>query len=355
MAPALRRTYGLTLGETGVLISATLVGSVASLIPWGLATDRVGERIVLVSGLAGCGVFLLAAARAHGFWQLALLLAAAGALGASVQSASGRAVTHWFAPSERGVALGIRQTAIPISGFLAAIALPPIVRAGGVSWGFAALGIACLAGGAVGGIVLREAEPAESGAPVAASGPLRDRRIWTLSVGSALILAPQLCVAGFAVLFLHEARGVPASAAAAALAVMQLLAIGGRIGAGRWSDLRRSRIGPLRTIALAAAVLVGLVGVLVAAPLAVLVPVLVAAGAVSMSWNSLSFAAAVELAGYGRSGSAIGLQQTVLNVPGAAYPGLFGAFVAATTWRAGFVVVAFFPLAGWRVLRALTR
>ena len=321
MAPALRRTYGLTLGETGVLISATLVGSVASLIPWGLATDRVGERIVLVSGLAGCGVFLLAAARAHGFWQLALLLAAAGALGASVQSASGRAVMHWFAPSERGVALGI----------------------------------ACLAGGAVGGIVLREAEPAESGAPVAASGPLRDRRIWTLSVGSALILAPQLCVAGFAVLFLHEARGVPASAAAAALAVMQLLAIGGRIGAGRWSDLRRSRIGPLRTIALAAAVLVGLVGVLVAAPLAVLVPVLVAAGAVSMSWNSLSFAAAVELAGYGRSGSAIGLQQTVLNVPGAAYPGLFGAFVAATTWRAGFVVVAFFPLAGWRVLRALTR
>ena len=148
---------------------------------------------------------------------------------------------------------------------------------------------------------------------------------------------------------------MPASAAAAALAVMQLLAIGGRIGAGRWSDLRRSRIGPLRTIALAAAVLVGLVGVLVAAPLAVLVPVLVAAGAVSMSWNSLSFAAAVELAGYGRSGSAIGLQQTVLNVPGAAYPGLFGAFVAATTWRAGFVVVAFFPLAGWRVLRALTR
>ena len=355
MAPALRRTYGLSLGETGLLISASLVGSVVSLIPWGLATDRVGERIVLVTGLAGCGAFLLAAAGAHGFWSLALLLAAAGGLGASVQSASGRAVMHWFAPSERGVALGIRQTAIPLSGFIVAVALPPIVRAGGVGWGFSALGIACLAGAAVGGLVLREAEPNGDGSFIAATGPLRDRRIWTLSIGSALILAPQLCVAGFAVLFLHEERGLSASAAAAVLAVMQLLAIGGRIGAGRWSDLRASRVGPLRAIALVAAILVGLVAVLVAAPLAVLVPALVVAGAVSMSWNSLSFAAAVELAGYGRSGSAIGLQQTVLNVPGAAYPGLFGAFVAATTWRVGFAVVALFPLAGWRVLRALTR
>ena len=87
MAPALRRSYGLSLGQTGVLISASLVGSVVSLIPWGLATDRVGERIVLVSGLAGCGAFLLAAASAHGFWQLGLLLAFGGALGASVPAA----------------------------------------------------------------------------------------------------------------------------------------------------------------------------------------------------------------------------------------------------------------------------
>ncbi len=355
MAPALRSAYDLTLGQTGLLISVSLVGSVVSLIPWGMATDRVGERVVLVSGLTGCGGFLLAASRAHGFWPLAFLLAGAGAFGASVQSASGRAVMHWFDPSERGLALGIRQTAIPLSGFLVAIALPPIVHSGGVGAGFATLGIACLVGAAVGGIVIREAPPSTRPATAAGSGPLRDRRIWTLSIGSAFILAPQLCVAGFAVLFLHEAHGLSDGAAAAVLAVMQLLAVGGRIGAGRWSDVRGSRVGPLRRIALASALLVGLTAVLVAAPLVVLVPVLIAAGVVSMSWNSLSFAAAVELAGYDRSGSAIGLQQTVLNVPGAAYPGLFGVLVAATTWRVGYAVVALFPLAGWRVLRALKR
>jgi hypothetical protein len=72
-----------------------------------------------------------------------------------------------------------------------------------------------------------------------------------------------------------------------------------------------------------------------------------------MSWNSLSFAAAVELAGAGRSGSAIGIQQTILNLPGVLYPALFGALVAVSSWRIGFVTVALFPLAGWYVLGAL--
>ena len=40
---------------------------------------------------------------------------------------------------------------------------------------------------------------------------------------------------------------------------------------------------------------------------------------------------------------------------GVLYPALFGALVAASSWRIGFVTVALFPLAGWRVLQALTR
>ena len=354
MAPFLRDRDHLSLAQTGFLISASLVGSVASLILWGLATDRVGERGVLVVGLGLCGAGLIAAAGARGFWQLGALLAFAGMAGASVQSASGRAVMHWFEPSQRGLALGLRQTAIPLSGFAISLALPPIVHAGGVGWGFATMGIACLAGAVVGGLVLREGPRPDVAVGVPAGpAPIRDKRIWQLSLGSALLIAPQLCVAGFTVLYLHERRGMTPGGAAAVLAVMQALAVGGRITAGRWSDLRASRLRPLRAIALAAAAFVGLTTLLLDAPLAVLVPVLVVAGVLSMSWNSLSFAAAVELAGHGRSGSAIGLQQTLLNAPGALYPGLFGALVAASSWHVGFAVVAVFPLLGWRVLRAL--
>src|SRR3954454_16698651 len=151
MAPSLRDDFHLSLGQSGVLLSGSLVGSVVSLIPWGLATDQVGERWVLLAGLGGCGVALLGAATTHTFEALFLLLVLAGFLGASVQSASGRAVMAWFPGSQRGLALGIRQTAIPISGFAASLALPPVVHAGGTGWGFAAVGVAGLGGGGGGG------------------------------------------------------------------------------------------------------------------------------------------------------------------------------------------------------------
>jgi sugar phosphate permease len=355
MAPALRTDLHLSLGRTGLLLSASLAGSVLSLIPWGLATDRFGERRVLVVGLGLCGAALIGASQVHGFAALAVLLAAAGLTGASVQSASGRAVMHWFPSSQRGVALAIRQTAIPLSGFAVSLAIPPVEHAGGVGWGFAALGLACLAGAAV-GLLIREG-PSRMPAPEEAVDvrPLRDRRLWTLSIGSALVIAPQLCVTGFAVVFLHDHRSLSAASAARVLAVMQVGAIAGRIAAGRWSDVRGSRIMPLRTIAIVAAALVALLGILVDAPLLALLPVLVIGGVLSMSWNSLSFAAAVELVGAGRSGSAIGVQQTILNLPGVLYPAVFGALVAVSSWRIGFVTVALFPLAGWYVLGALDR
>ena len=79
---------------------------------------------------------------------LCVLLALAGAAGSSVNSASGRAVMAWFPAEQRGLALGIRQAAIPIGGALAAIALPPIEQAGGVQAAFLAIAAVSFAGAA---------------------------------------------------------------------------------------------------------------------------------------------------------------------------------------------------------------
>jgi sugar phosphate permease len=351
MAPFLRHRFGLTLGETGVLISASLGGSVLTLVPWGYATDALGERAVLFVGIGACGLALTAGAAAHSFWPILGLLLLAGLAGASVQSASGRAVMAAFPAHQRGLALGIRQTAIPISGFLVSLALPPIVRAGGVGWGFATLGLACLAAAATGALVLHDVPPqqdAGNGRP-----PLRDAQVWRIAFGSALVVAPQMCVVGFTVLLLHDHRHLSASRAAAVLAVVQLLGIGARIGAGLWSDVVRSRLRPLRLIAVADTAAVLACATVLDAPLSALLPLLVIAGVLSMSWNGLAFAAAIEHAGHRRSGVAIGLQQSVLNGFGAVYPGLFGVLVGATSWTWAFLAVAAFPVLGVVVLRRL--
>ena len=52
LAPELREEYGLTLTEIGVVIAAVSIGSMFTLLPWGLLTDRLGERKVLGTGLA---------------------------------------------------------------------------------------------------------------------------------------------------------------------------------------------------------------------------------------------------------------------------------------------------------------
>ena len=132
---------------------------------------------------------------------------------------------------------------------------------------------------------------------------------------------------------------------------MNMLGIAARIGSGRWSDRVRSRIDPLRTLGLLITVGTAAVALLVDAPLAVLVPLLVVAGVLSLSWNALAFTAAAETAGIARSGAALGFQQTVLGAIVVIATPAFAALVGVTSWRTAFVVAAVCPFLGVLALR----
>src|SRR4029453_3089546 len=111
---------------------------------------RIGERVVRTAGRGVCGLLLVVAGQAETFWQLYILLFLAGAAGASVNSATGRAVMGWFDASQRGLALGIRQAAVPAGGLLGALVLPHF----SVHHAYAFLGCMCLVGAAAGAIFL---------------------------------------------------------------------------------------------------------------------------------------------------------------------------------------------------------
>ena len=86
-----------------------------------------------------------------------------------------------------------------------------------------------------------------------------------------------------------------------------------------------------------------------------LVPVLVVAGGIAMSWNGLAFVAAAEIAGPHATGAAIGLQQTLLGVVGIVAPIEIAAVVSASSWDVAFLTAGLFPLLGFALLRPLTR
>jgi predicted MFS family arabinose efflux permease len=236
---------------------------------------------------------------------------------------------------------------------LAALLLPPIEASGGVRAGLVALAAGCLAAALAGASGLREAPHAE-GDLTDIGHPVRDPRMWRLSIGSALVLAAQISILSFLILFLHSERGLSTAAAAGVFALIQALGAAARIASGRWSDRIRARIAPLRRLALSLTVTLAAAVALLSAPLPILIPVFVAAGALSLSWNGLSFTAAAELAGRARARAALGFQQTALAITSAAAPPAFAAVVEAGSWSLAYGLAAAMPVAGIAVMRHLS-
>jgi sugar phosphate permease len=306
---------------------------------------------VIASGLVAAAAALVGASTTHSYAGVTAMLIAAGALGASVNAASGRAIMAWFPPSELGLALGIRQTAIPIGGALGAGLLPVLASAGGTRLAFLFLAGSCATGALIAATFVRGSAGGRSEEGLGdVSRPLRDPRMWLLGAGTGLYLVAQIGITGFVVLFLHDHRHVSTHAAAALLAGINVLAIGARIGSGRISDRLGSRMRPLRTIGAALALSTAGVAAATDAPLALLVPLFVVAGVLSMAWNGLAYAAAAEAAGSSRTGAALGFQQTLLGVVVAGAPPAIAA-IATHSWRVAFAVAAAGPIAGWVLLQ----
>ncbi len=359
LGPVLRSDYGLSLGQLGLVLSSVAVGILATLLAWGAAADRFGERRVMALGLLGAAVALLAAARSSDLFGLAAALLVAGACGASVNAAGGRAVMGWFASRERGLAMGIRQTALPLGAAAAAVSLPVLSAEGGVEGALLALAACCALAAA--SVALWVREPAMVGAGRAPEGadkksPTREPRVWRVAAAGALLAVPQFGVVAFFVIFLHEERGYAVGTAAGFLAAVQLLGGAARILVGQWSDSRRSRIGPLRKLGLATTLGLVVTSALIGAPDPVLLPVLLATSILAASWNGLANTVAAELAAPGRSGTAIGFYSTVMGVGASIAPPAFAGIVTITSsWALGFVAVAAGPLLAVVVLAPLAR
>jgi sugar phosphate permease len=343
LIPVLRAS-GLSLAQAGVIVACPTAGLLLTLVAWGAAADRWGERRILATGLGAAGLVLLAAGRARGMAALGACLVVAGAAGASVYAASGRLILGWFAARERGLAMGIRQGAQPLGVAVAALALPSLA-AGGLTAAFGFLGGFCLVAAAM--VVAAVRDPARAGerAPAQRGSPYRTGVLWRIHAASALLVVPQFTVSTFALVFLVDARGWRAPAAGALLAVAAAGGAASRLGAGHWSDRLGSRMRPMRILALATtAALLALALTAVGAPV-LAVPILLAAAVLVVSTNGLAFTAVAEYAGPAWAGRALGIQNTGQNALAALTPPIVAVLIGAAGYPAAFAVAGVLPLA----------
>ncbi|HEY1971056.1 MAG TPA: MFS transporter [Pseudonocardia sp.] len=352
LVPALRDTLGLSLAQVGVYVAAPTVGLLCTLIAWGAAADRWGERVVMTSGLviATIGIATLAqlsyrAERRPEVLVLALL-ALGGVGGASVNAASGRMVMGWFPTTERGIAMGIRQTAQPLGVGIAGLTLPTLARYVGPFPAMALPAALCLLSAVlVAGFAPDPPRaPKAEGAPRPRS-PYRAPLLYRVHAASALLVVPQFAIAAFTVEYLVHQRHWSTAAAGVFAGAMQLAGAAGRIGSGWWSDRVGSRLRPMRQLAVAATLVLLLfaLGDLLAPWLAVLA---LALGAViSVADNGLGYTATAEIAGPAWSGRALGAQNTGQNVFAALTSMVLGVVIGAAGYPLGFAVAALAPLA----------
>ena len=347
------RAEGLSLEQASILVACPTAGLLLTLVAWGAAADRWGERLVLGAGLALAGAILLAASTVHGLAPLGVCLALAGAAGASVYAASGRLILGWFPARQRGLAMGIRQSAQPLGVMVAALVLPAL---GGVSRAAALLflGAFCLAAALLVAVAVRDpARPPRAVQDGRGRSPYRGRPgqvLWRIHAASALLVVPQFAVSTFALVFLVDAHGLAATTAGRLLAVAQACGAASRLGAGAWSDRVGSRLRPMRQLALAITLIIAALaaGAAVRAPWAV--GVLLVAVVLAVSTNGLSFTAVAEHAGSSWAGRALGIQNTGQNAFAAATPPTLAAVIGVAGYPAAFGIVALFPLAAAVVL-----
>jgi len=363
LIPALRHA-GFSLELASVLVACPTAGLLLTLIGWGAAADRWGERVVLATGLSVAGLVLLLAASAHGAVALGTCLVLAGATGGSVFAASGRLILGWFARHERGLAMGIRQSAQPLGVAVAAVTLPALGVAG-TAGPLLFLGSFCLIASML--VVLLVRDPARPEQPARVAGgtsaaagaggrrgtrvggpgpasPYRQPVLWRIHAASALLVVPQFTVATFALVFLVDARGWSALAAGRLLAGAQACGAASRLGAGYWSDRVGSRMRPMRILAITTAVGMLALSAAAAAGLVAAVPLLLACGVLAVSTNGLAFTAVAEYAGSAWAGRALGVQNTGQNALAAATPPVLALAIGSIGFGASFAIVAVFPM-----------
>ena len=312
LIPALR-AEGLTLEAATLLVTAPIAGILCTLIAWGAAADRWGERRILTLGLAIAGLAELGAASVDEPIQRWLLLFLVGASSASIHAASGRLILGWFGAPERGLAMGIRQMGQPLGVGLAAIVLPPLAVSG-VSTALAALGVALIGSAALIWLVVRDPVRPDDVAGPATTSPYRDSFLWRIHAASGLLVIPQFAVTVFAFDYLVNALGWSITDAGALLAATQLAGAASRLLVGWWSDRAGSRLGPMRLVALAIGLAMGALATLAWIGASVAVAALATAAIVTVTSNGLAFTAVAERAGPRWAGRALGVQNTFQNV-----------------------------------------
>lgn len=322
----------------GIAVGLYFLAGVGTSILMGRLTEHLGAATALRLGSTLSAFCLFLIALATDLTSLSACLFLGGVCNALCQPAANLYVTRTISPTRRGLALALKQSAIPAATLVGGLAVPLVALTIGWRWSFVLCG---LGAGATALLVPQAAVaalPAEH--ETAAGAPLRAMLLLAATVGFGAAGAG--CLASFAVAGATRI-GVGNALAGWLVAFGSAMAIATRVSLGYRADLRGG--GHLAIVGWM--LLFGAVGASglrsqVAWLFVAAVPLVFSAG---WGWPGL-FNLAVISHNPSAPGAATGFTQTGTYLGAAIGPMLFGLIADRSSWTAAWSTVSVFFVLG---------
>lgn len=335
LAAFVQADLGLSGTMTGLLVTAVGLVPLFALLPVGRMLDRRGERWLVGGGALLLGVGVALATTAGTYAAILALLLLGGTGYATAQPGGSSAVAGWFTGRRRGLAMGIRQTGLPLGGALAAALLPTLAQRHGWQAALVVAGGVAVVGGTLFAVVYRD-HPRPPPAGAAWWGDVR--RLLGLPAlrpvlwaGTAHV-ATQFATVSYLLAYLRDRHGIGLAIGGACLFAAQMAGVVGRVALARWSD----RFGAgrrLRPVVLSVAATAGgtaALAVLPTTPLPVLVVLMAVFGFFSFGWYGPWVVHVADVAPGDATGLTLALAMTGNQLGIVAGPPLFGAVADLT-------------------------
>jgi predicted MFS family arabinose efflux permease len=329
LAGFIQEAYDLNGTQTGLIVTAIGLAAVAALLPTGRLLDRGSERLIITGSALLLAIGTALAARADSYASVLLLLFVAGTGYSASQPGGSKVIASWFPTQQRGLAMGIRQTGLPLGGALAAAVLPAMANRSGWEAAMLTGAVVAAASGALFGLVYRRPPitlPAADGRVGPELRGLLKTPAIRLAMQSGLgMVAIQFALLSYLMLYLRDIHNIPLARGAWMLFAAQMTGSVGRVTLAAWSDRLPDRLIPVWIAAAAAALGTGVLAMVQSewsfVPLLILSAIL---GFFAFGWYGPWVVFVAESAPEGAMGLTLALAMTSNQLAIVAAPPIFG-------------------------------
>lgn len=234
--------WNLSSFQAGFIVSAVNIGPIFSMIVFGYLMDKKGEKQIIGWGSILLGFSALLLMLANSYTVLIILLVVVGIWYGSAQTGGSTAIVKWFPDKHRGLAIGIRQTGIPIGGALASVILTYMYHHYNLTSVHLVQGLVAIAGGLI--FLLIYQEPKNHIAAAASSVTFKEKmsaiknnkELYPIYIVGIVMMTLQMILVAHFMSYLHQEGDYSLTEAGQYLSLVLLGGMIGRVAIAWISD-----------------------------------------------------------------------------------------------------------------------